>query len=331
MTDLLTRVRAADPAPAAAPLDAAARTVLASILATPPAVAARRVPRGLLRAGLAGAAVAAAVAAYVVVPADTRGAYAATPPMLAYERVEVPARAVLLALAERAAAQPPKAHGRYDYVHTTGWGLATSTLLSDGEDPAPPVTTSHWEESVQRFWMADDGSGRIVNEHTVTEGWAIEGTPEHPDDDTAYGPGELGGREPVPTDDRDALRARLHAEPDWDAGDWVNAVSEVWGQKVVEPAEQAALLRALADVDGVVFRGRVTDRAGREGVVVSGDTDRGGFRMRHVLVLDPATGALLDGEGIALERGDLPIKAPATIGYQVFVESRRVPTTEVPR
>jgi hypothetical protein len=47
----------------------------------------------------------------------------------------------------------------------------------------------------------------------------------------------------------------------------------------------------LSDLDGLIWQGPVTDRAGRLGVAVTMDSDHGG--TRDTLIFDPYTGRLL--------------------------------------
>ncbi|MET3805220.1 hypothetical protein ABIB25_002220 [Nakamurella sp. UYEF19] len=70
--------------------------------------------------------------------------------------------------------------------------------------------------------------------------------------------------------------------------------------------------------------GTVTDRAGRNGLAVGTDTNTPGYTERQTLIFDLQTGALLDYETTALAQGDLPIEAPATIGYTTWLESAKV-------
>lgn len=317
MNDLLRRVAAADPAPAAAPPDDEARRTLATILATPgPARprARRRAPRLVL----GGAVAAAVVGAYVVVapagtPMSTPRAYALTPPLLAYAEDATPARPVLLGLAARAERQPRHAAGRYDFVRTRGWYLNHGGLPSQG----------YFRDVSERdFWIGDDGSGRIAETRTREDGTVEQHGPSG-----AYAAGTLSGRRPIPADPA-ALRERLYAEPGWDTVQWIDAVAQAWTQQAIEPDEAAVLLRALADRPDLVSRGTVTDRAGRRGLVVSADSRRTGMAFRELLVLDPQTGLLLGHERVALERGDLPFDAPVTVSYTVLLASGRTDSTE---
>jgi hypothetical protein len=268
------------------------------------------------RVAIAFAAIAAVVAASALtVPSvwqsGTHGAaYAATPPALDYARAaDAPsARSLLLQLAGKAAAQPDSAAGRYDFVETRGWYF-------DATDGANGAVGGSLDPTERRQWIAPDGSGRIAE---TRAGRASDET---------YPAGGLSGPQAL-SGDPAALRAQLaQSHPDYGTFEWFAAVNDVWLAEVVPPAVQAALLEILADEPGLVDSGRVTDRAGRPGVAVSTVSDHSGLPTRYTLVFDPATGRLLDFEQTVLEAGKLPLKAPAVVGYTLWLRSGRTDTT----
>jgi hypothetical protein len=83
-----------------------------------------------------------------------------------------------------------------------------------------------------------------------------------------------------------------------DTGDGVSAVAKqismINYRYVVPRATRAELLRVLADVPDLVWRGHATDQAGRSGLAISGDDTAHG--ERSVLIFDPYTGGLLAHE-----------------------------------
>jgi hypothetical protein len=321
MNDLLRRVAAADPAPGpapgTAPLDDEARAALATILATPAPAPPRRgrdrgdaAGRRAGRLALAGVLAVAGVVAYLVaVPSRDPAPRLATtfPPApashyatLPYEDPGTPARPYLLALADKAERQPPPARaGRYHYVRTEGWNAWTAS------------------REVSEWWLATDGSARVGEKR--------------------LGPGAIPGyqAEPLPAEPG-ALRDRLRRAADPDRELLLAAVASVWRAKVVEPGESAAMLRLLAGEPGVLYRGGVTDRGGREGLAFTADLDDG--TVRRVVVLDPVTGALLADERVALDRAALqrgrgpaptvPMAAPFTISYTLLLASGRTDSVE---
>jgi hypothetical protein len=69
----------------------------------------------------------------------------------------------------------------------------------------------------------------------------------------------------------------------------VMAVDAVNASQIPGPVMRRTLIEALADVDGLLWRGRAVDTAGRVGVAVSAEQDG----ERHTLLLSQATGEVL--------------------------------------
>lgn len=82
--------------------------------------------------------------------------------------------------------------------------------------------------------------------------------------------------------------------------------------------EDAALARILADAKGLRPAGAVTDRLGRPGqAYVYEDTARSGRRM---LILDPATGAVLGLEDTVTEADpEWGVKAGDVMSYKAWM------------
>jgi hypothetical protein len=110
------------------------------------------------------------------------------------------------------------------------------------------------------------------------------------------------------------------------AADWIQLMRTLWDRQVVSPTLQSALLTILAGQPDVSVQGTTTDRDGRPGVAVSA-IHTGAPDTREVVIFDQKTGMLLDEEDIALQAGSLPIKAPATIGYTVWLTRGYTTTT----
>ncbi|HEV2891310.1 MAG TPA: CU044_5270 family protein [Frankiaceae bacterium] len=347
--DLLVRVAAADPAPHAAPLDDGARAAFATIVATPRSRRRARRARGDAagrggRVALVGALAAVAATAYlVVVPSRDAGllwptAYPAAATRrepLPYDAEGVPARPYLLALAERAEDQPRQPAGRYHYLRGRSEYLGRKNL-PNGAIGGFDVTQQTEE------WIGEhDGSGRVEDFEVVGEGG----------EDVERLPGRTNGPqppgtftapfywEPIPSDPA-ALRERLRIQEDTPQrrigggvpGQYFNGLYRVWTTKAIEPDESAALLRALADQPGILYRGGVTDRAGRRGVAFTLDTEPGTERHeRRVLVLDEGTGAFLEFEEEARTGTDLPldVPAPAVTSVTMLLANTRVDSTAV--
>ncbi|MBE1490413.1 CU044_5270 family protein [Plantactinospora soyae] len=246
-----------------------------------------------------------------------------------------PAAGHLRALAGRITDAPYDGEtGRYTYQHEESWG---ATRLSDeGHE------LSYVEE--RRLWTARDGSGRsrrktLAAEFTSEESrryWERElpklGHPPIPHETTTDIPPVAPGRaadpaeaarpadrtEPPtdPTAVATVLRARYGASA---AQKWT---LELYRSYVVPRQVRAQVLLTLADLDGFVWRGAATDRAGRKGVATSTTlmppAERGDpNQYEYVLIFDERTGALLASETTILG----PRREPLT--YTLILDSRR--------
>ena len=238
---------------------------------------------------------------------STPAAYAATPPLLHYQATPgLPAAAVLLRqLADRADAQPVPPAGRYHFLNIKSWSLWTR-VDSAGEGHSRVVP------STAQSWIADDGSGRVVQ---VQDGHHQTRT---------LGPGEWARMYDVAglSTDPAVLAGQLavgHPTANGVAERLV-AVTDLWKQQAPPPAPQAAMLRVLATQPGLVNRGTVTDRAGRTGVAVSIDSSYTGLPTRYTLILDPTTGMLLDYEEmLTTTAGKLNVPIPSVVSYTVWI------------
>ncbi|MDN5855802.1 MAG: hypothetical protein L0K86_23770 [Actinomycetia bacterium] len=169
----------------------------------------------------------------------------------------------------------------------------------------------------RQLWLAANGAGRIEETRA--------GQPT-----SSSGRYEAGGLSPSPiaAGPAEGLQDRLvHQNPGRTTAEWFATVTDIWNTQAVSPALQAALLSILATRPDLHLDGTVTDRAGRAGIAVSIEVP-GAPRTRDVLILSPTTGMLLGFEEIALESGDLPVKAPATIGYTLWLSSGHTTSTD---
>lgn len=215
---------------------------------------------------------------------------------------------VLGGLAPRAVSQPPlPGAGPYNYVHTKGWYFGTSqstdgTILSSGTYPAD-----------SQRWRSADGSGRIDTTGSDAATRA-NGT---------YAPGKLStGIVGSAGQSAAALVAELTAEnADRDGSGWLQLTDELWSRQAVTPNLQSALLTILAARTDITLQGTVNDRLGRPGIAVGADDHHNTPALHHTAIFDPTTGTLLSYENVALEPGGLPITAPATIAYTLWLSS----------
>ncbi len=101
----------------------------------------------------------------------------------------------------------------------------------------------------------------------------------------------------------------------------LDGVSLLHQDAIIPGSVDAAVWAALADAPDLVSLGRVTDRLGRAAVAVTVAADVP-VPVRHVLLIDPATGALTGSEDIVLS--DDPafgVTPPAVIGFQAIVSA----------
>jgi hypothetical protein len=237
----------------------------------------------------------------------TPTAYAATPRLLHYHAsAEAQAAPLLLRqLADRADKQPGSPAGRYQFLDIESWSLWTRVdSAGEGRSRVMPSTV--------QSWVADDGSGRTVR---VQDGRR---------ESRILAPGEWARMYDVATLSTNPAVLTDQLAVGHPIGNGVAerfvAVTDLWKQEAPRPPLQAAMLRVLADQPELVNRGTVTDRAGRKGVAVSVDSAYSGLPTRYTLILDPATGMLLDYEEmLTTTAGELNISIPSVIAYTVWL------------
>ncbi|MCI3274077.1 CU044_5270 family protein [Streptomyces cylindrosporus] len=305
MADELELLRRADPMPVDGPhygdgpLDHNAERRLAELLGRRPA--ARRTwlrrtaagHRARLAWGLVAAAVVTAVTLALVVsgPGTPPAVAAPRPLVVRADSTPVP----LKVLAERAAAAadggvPELRKG----THVQSWSMGMS-------DDEPPVTLpeervvrwkadgSHTELVVAtdprhpgRPVLRDDGGdphlvedGHVISRQTYPPSWS-DAPPESP-----------------PPHDVARLRAYLEEAASLrtapDTGELLDAVDVLLDHWTLGARESATLARLLAGAEGLRPVGQVTDRLGRRGQAYVYE----GSGTRRMLIMDPATGAVL--------------------------------------
>ena len=339
MADELELLRRANPVPddaphfADGPLDGRAEHRLQRLLNEPrpgrrfrplPA-SAGRTGRARLVWGLAATAVVLVIAVNAVLgdPGTSRAVAAPRPLTVHAASAPVPLRdMVALADAAAAAGSPGPRKG----THVQSWSLG----MSDGK---PPVTLP--EERVVR-WRADASHTELVvatdprrpsrpvltdeggEPHLVADGHVISRT--------TYPPmwSDAPPEAPPP---HTAARLRVYlteiARTQADRGtaalstaELLDAVAELLGHWTLGARESAAVVRLFAGTGGLRPAGEVTDRLGRPGHAYVYDA-RG---VRHMLILEPRTGAVLGMEDTFTE--DAPeygVKAGAVMGYSAWM------------
>jgi hypothetical protein len=269
--------------------DSPAAVSLYRRIVTQPPAAARRRYRLAVRA-MAGACAIAALA-FVLAPA----------------RHATTAAAVLnqaALTAARQSAAPVPGPGQYVYVETVegerdGAGICVQTI---------------------RVWTAPDGSGREVAS-APTGASCDGGTPSQ-----TFAKGQGIVTADLPTD---PARLEQFIVRHFEGGgrEDVAATFDFAGtflQAGAPPQVRAALFRLIQSTPGIEALGPMTDRLGRHGFGV-GFTEYG---VRDVLIFDPATTAVLEREGIAVDParidmapGEARFSAGEVINYTVYKAS----------
>ncbi|MFI9046252.1 CU044_5270 family protein [Streptomyces sp. NPDC053427] len=335
MSDELELLRAADPVPSGEgpwrdrPLHARAERHLNRLLHSGRTRRARR--RLVLRAE---AAVLALGAALAFTFSGAGAAKAVAVPVALAPRAGT-ASVSLDELARRAEARARAAgaaDGPHRGSHVQSWCLS----MAAGPDAAPPVTAP--EEHLTR-WRADGSGSELVvatdprhpgrpviddtggNWRTVNDGEVLhrKSYPAGP----AGGQRGLAARTPPPTDP-EALReqlAALYGGAGARTPRLLSALSSLRQEWTPGPRETAAIVRVLADAEGLRPAGAVTDRLGRRGQAYVYDGPDGGMNAtRQMVVLDPRTGQLMGSE-VTFTRAlpDLRVKAGQVLSYETWM------------
>ena len=174
-----------------------------------------------------------------------------------------------------------------------------------------------------RVWAAPDGSGRAVAS-APTGAFCHGGIPSQ----TFRKGQEIGvtmypGAADLPTDPA-RLEQFIVRHFEGSAREDVAATFDFAGtflQAGAPPQVRAALFRLIQSIPGIEWLGPMTDRLGRHGIGV-GFTEYG---VRDVLIFDPATTAVLEREGIAVDPaqihmppGEARFSAGEVINYTVY-------------
>lgn len=323
MADELELLRRANPVPADGahfgdgPLDHRAERRLNRLLHD--AQPGHRRPRARLVWGLAATVVVLGTALAVLLTGPGTAPAVAAPRPLTVRAHSTPVPLKQLAeLAEATAADgSPKLRKG---THVQSWSLGMS-------DDKPPVTLP--EERIVR-WRADDSHSELVvatdPRHPGRPVLTDEGgEPRLVDDGHVIGrqtyPPSWSDAPPEATPPHDAVRLRsyLAETVGGDASttpELLDATEELLDHWTLGARESAALARLLAGAEGLRAVGQVTDRLGRAGQAYVYDT-KGNRRM---LVLDPATGAVLGLESTFTEdQPEYGVRAGDVMEYSAWL------------
>lgn len=291
-----------------------ARALLAHVIASPIAESRPRAARGLRRGRrrLAIPALAAAVAAVAITLLSTGGS--TTPGAAA---------AVLRHVASVARARTPLTPGPGRYVYTKSVDAYVNTVVpTGGASKAFNVLVPH----VREVWLGPAG-GRL---------YQTDGTPQFPTSRDrerwlAAGKPDLGGPttdaklSPTPPldlpTDANALYDRLKREASAPGDDnpvyveMFTLIGDSLRESAATPAQRAALYEVAARLPGVELLGPVADTAGRSGIGVAMSSDG----IRHTLILDSDTSALLGEEDVALPNNPEGYPSGFRAGYATYL------------
>ncbi|MFB7419403.1 CU044_5270 family protein [Streptomyces sp. NPDC056210] len=331
MRDIDRTLQRLNPVEDGAPADAGR---LETLLATPRigAPVMRQRPRRWWPAMALATATAAAVVYTVVDPfgAATQPALAATPRPLAYHPGSPAAAKVLQGIASRVEKLPDDRPAAWKTEHFVwnSWSLSTRI---NGTNVTSAVVPEHRET-----WQNHDGSARwktrtlppvFQNEaqRKVWENAGSVGAKSIRSQDSSEPDAQHAATEPPTT--VDGMKKWLaNGQADLGPGLLYEVVSERVQDHVFSPAQRAALLRVLAEVNSVHYMGTVKDRAGRTGEAFALSDRSGGLPSKRTLIFDPNTGKLLaDEEQILDDPGKLNVAPNSVIGYATFLTAERLP------
>lgn len=256
------------------------------------------------------AAATATAATVVAVQFGTGGgvpALAATPPPLStqHDPTRADAPAELRRIADRVAGFPDDTGtGTTAAIETRSWSLFTRVNGKQVTSEVVPAKTSkviHADGSSEDTSVYSFGDGSTETTHGTYQdslSWPLRGL----------------------SSDADVLAGQLDPghEQQGRAGRF-DALVTANLQMPLEPATRAAMLRYLSRTQGIATVGAVTDRIGRQGVGFTVTSSYSGLPTRYLLVVDPATGKVLDyEETLTTDPGKLNVEVPAVIGYIVW-------------
>lgn len=312
----------------------AARALLQRIMATPrdpqPARPTRPASRRRWALAVAGAAAMVLVAALAIWPGiGAAPALAATPPLLSSSTTKSAAGApVLERIAAAAEALPPEpVTGPYRYARTEQWGLNTTIMYR--------ATIAALASSQSESWLTPQGVGRyrtangqnLVNHVSSqkTLDAALRKPSLYENTFTAANPRPLADPDQLRYEDPEAFA--LSVDPLITASLppsilLVEAIDTLYANQPVPPQVRAKVWRLLATVPGVTTNGSIEDRAGRSGTVITipDDGSAHGLAGRLELVIDPASGQLLEYDDVITEANELTGDVPAVLSLSVYLD-----------
>jgi hypothetical protein len=202
------------------------------------------------------------------------------------------ARAKLRELADRiVAAGFDGASGQYTYIHTISWNAVFDDAPGGKAQMISPQDTERWYAPGKNGRIHQVSLPPVYPNEESKKYWESKPKPKTtgtaPAKVNDLGPGMAGPDEPLTSDPAELVGS---LGVDDGTAHVFSRIGEVSTYFLVPLAARAQIFRILSGLSGVVWRGTVTDRAGRGGVAVSTDDDDG---VRQLLVFDPVTGVFL--------------------------------------
>ncbi|GAA2997775.1 CU044_5270 family protein [Actinokineospora diospyrosa] len=218
----------------------------------------------------------------------------------------------------------PRSEGTAEYVEMRAWYL--NGQVSGG------ITVSAVVPEVYRTWRFPDGSGRIDQEWSEPEfRAAADGRAWVPSlrgsSSQSWGPGGREssfprGRPPVTAAGMARFLYRENPPDHIGPIKTLEAVKDLLRERVLTPAERAAVLELLAQLPGVTYDGVTTDRIGRHAEVFSMESAYAGLPARYTLLVAPDSGLILGNEEtLTTSAGALNVTVPAVIEYETYVRT----------
>ncbi len=287
----------------------------------------RPITRRVALGAVAAVAVTGSIGYVNGVGGGAQAANAATPPLLvATTSRSVPAAHVLQTIAARTRELPvqPKPAG-YRHFVVQSWALTTRIHNRQ--------VTSAVIPQLRELWIAPDGSSRQISRNlpptfqtdVQKRAWERSGKPGATADSetTTSAHYSLMWSQAAPANPM-ALQKWLtigHPAANGPA-EAVVAATDLVKEQVLDPSQRAALLQVLSRLPGLTYRGKVTDRAGRLGALISLMSDHSGLPTRYEFVIDAADGRILSSdEVLTATPGKLGVTIPAVINYETYLQS----------
>lgn len=222
-----------------------------------------------------------------------------------------PARDALKALATaagRSGSEPQV--GRYAYVHTQSWYADTT-----GPHRAPTV------QDEKLWWDADRTGRQVITPLAALPPASTAAGFGRPRQTSYEGDSRLAVNVMKPSSEPALLAAQLNAVEPVTNGPQavVRGVVDLYRYHLLTAQQRAAALTVLANTNGLRSHGTITDRAGRQALAVSVDSDNA--TTHDIVLFDPTTGRLLQYERSRLRSGGLSVT-----DYTIFLTASRTDT-----